>query len=195
MYDDAVRTRLLDAAAAHVFEHGVETMSVRGIATAAETTTSAIYRLFGNRDGLVAALFARAAARFAEGLSRAAVTRDPMEDLVAIGMAYRAAASADRHGYRVLFGGMVDPVALPTEVGRAAADLFEPLLARVNAAQVAGVLTADVTTPEIATSLWAHVHGLVVLELGLPRPPASGDPATVYGRSVRALLRGWGAED
>lgn len=191
VYDDGVRARLLDAAAEHVFAHGLGTLSLRTIAREAGTTTAAVYALFGSKDGLVAGLYERAVTRFTEQLAAAPRRADPRDDLAALGLAYRRSALADPHGYRVMFGGHVDPATLPRHIGAAAAASFAPLFERVHRAQSEGAIAADASAAEVATSLWAHVHGLVVIELGLPRPPLAADPAAFFERSIRALVLGW----
>lgn len=126
VYDDGVRARLLDAAAEHVFAHGLGTLSLRTIAREAGTTTAAVYALFGSKDGLVAGLYERAVTRFTEQLAAAPRRADPRDDLAALGLAYRRSALADPHGYRVMFGGHVDPATLPRHIGAAAAASFAP---------------------------------------------------------------------
>lgn len=84
-HDDALRARLLDRAAQLVAEHGPDQLGLRGLAADVDTSTTAVYALFGGKTELLAALAELAAERFAERLT-------PTDDLVALAMTYREAA-------------------------------------------------------------------------------------------------------
>ncbi|MET0798548.1 MAG: TetR family transcriptional regulator, partial [Rhodococcus sp. (in: high G+C Gram-positive bacteria)] len=49
IHDAELRTRLLEAAAETVARHGVDSLSLRKLAAAQGTSTTAIYSLFGGR--------------------------------------------------------------------------------------------------------------------------------------------------
>lgn len=84
--------------------HRPEGVTVRALAAAAETSTGAVYTLFGGKDGLVAEVRGRAVAGLFQDLSTVAVSGDPLADLRALAAAYRGWAVAHRHLYAVLFG-------------------------------------------------------------------------------------------
>lgn len=174
VYDDDVRTRLLEVASAHVSEHGAAGMSLRGIAAEARTTTAAVYTLFGSREELVTAVVREGFARFGAHLAAVPHDDDPRAHLLALGLAYRASALADPHFYRVLFGG--------DDETRPAKQLAEPTFAVLRHA-VGRVLTDAGAPAEAATAaairLWALAHGLVSLELG------GHLPGTEEGRAER----------
>jgi AcrR family transcriptional regulator len=65
------RTALLDALAAHVLAHGLNSASLRPLAAAAGTSDRMLIYHFGSKDGLIAALLRQLADRMQAGLSTA----------------------------------------------------------------------------------------------------------------------------
>ena len=192
LHDDALRIRLLDTAGALLTSEGPEALSLRRLAAAADTSTSAVYALFGGKPGLMRALFREAFSRFGEYQDTVVPSDDPMADLVALGRTYRASAKADPHFYAVMFGSLL-PGFEPTTPDVAHAEAtFTPVVDAVRRAIAAGLLRAE-DPILIATALWANVHGLVSLELGCAIPPQAGEPAEVFETALRATLDGWRA--
>lgn len=180
-YDDAVRRRLLEAASVALAEHGSEGVSLRAVATAASTTTAAVYTLFGGRESLLEEVVAEGFRRFASQLDAVPETDDPGEDLFRLGLAYRDSALAEPHFYRAMF----ERPAAPGH-DTIAHGTFDRL--RRAAARVLGPQGGDDGEPEaleLALRLWALVHGLVALELGGHLP---GDAATRERRYRETLL-------
>jgi len=104
LHDDAVRSRLLEAASTVLAQDGVAGLTVRDVAARAGTSTSAVYSLFGGRPELVRAVGDEAFARFADRLAAVPRTDDPEADLLALGLAYRRYARDEPHFYRAMFG-------------------------------------------------------------------------------------------
>jgi AcrR family transcriptional regulator len=181
--DDAVRDRLVVAATQMLATQPQESISVRGLAAAAGAATAAVYTLFGSKDGLIAEVRDRAVAGLYARLAAVPSTPDAGADIRALAAAYREWARGHRHLYAVLFGGVqtFDPTG---PVG--AADPVRPLLAAIGRAGLGG---GDPTG--VAVSLWAALHGLVVLEHAGALDRAAADRAFVP--TVDALLRGWAA--
>lgn len=195
MHDDDLKQRLLDVAGERVHRHGLEGLSLRGLAAAAGTSTAAVYTFFGGKPGLVAALYERAFRRFGAAQAAVGVSDDPLDDVLRLGRAYRDSALADPHGYRVMFGGVVLPDQVSPELAQAGADTFIPLLDAVRRGVEAGRFVAGPSAEQIATAMWANVHGLVSLELGGFLPPYAGDPADVFEAAIRANLHGWATSE
>ena len=191
LYDEDLRHRLLDVASEQIYRHGVDGLSLRRLATAAATSTAAVYTLFGGKPELLAALHERAFRRFGRAQNAVGVSGDPLEDILRLGRAYRASALDDPHGYQVMFGGVVLPDQVSPDLRAAAADTFEPLLDAVRRAVAAGQIMAGASVEQIATAMWANVHGLVALELGGFLPPHAGNPADVFDSAIQANMRGW----
>ncbi|WP_089771867.1 TetR/AcrR family transcriptional regulator [Ruania alba] len=183
-YDDAVRRRLLDHASRLISTHGADRFSLRQLAGAAETTTAAVYTLFGGRDELVHAVVDEGFTRFAEHLQSVAPSDDPSADLFELGLAYRRSALADPHFYRVLFG----PGTLRSGTDSTAHPTFRVLVTAVARVHPD---TDDAHVETEALRLWALVHGLVGLELAGLLP---GD-ADEQDQRYRAALLGTAAHD
>jgi AcrR family transcriptional regulator len=190
LHDDALRIRLLDVAGTLLTTEGPDALSLRRLAAAAGTSTSAVYALFGGKPGILRELFIESFTRFAAHLDTVTPSDDPLADLLALGHAYRASALADPHLYAVMFGSPVpgfEPA--PDDYAHAEAT-FAPLLDTVRRAVVAGLLR-DADPAWIATALWANVHGLVSLELGSAMPAEAGRPGELFEAAIRANLDGW----
>ncbi len=195
MHDENLKQRLLDVAGEQVQRRGIDGLSLRSLAAAAGTSTAAVYSLFGGKPGLLAALHERAFERFGKAQAAVGVGDDPLDDILRLGRAYRASAVADPHGYRVMFGGVVLPDQVGPELARAAADTFVPLLNAVRRGVAAGLFLPGTPAEQIATAMWANVHGLVSLELGGFLPRHAGDPSSVFETAIKADLRGWTRSD
>ncbi|PXY32320.1 TetR/AcrR family transcriptional regulator [Prauserella muralis] len=188
-HDETLRLRLLDRAGELLVQEGAKALSLRRLAADAETSTTAVYSLFGSKPDLVNAVYVEGFTRFGTRLREVAGTDDPAEDVVRIGLAYRDAALADRHLYSVMFTGAVPGFEPNGESSRLALRALEPLWDAVGAGLKAGVF-ADVDVETIAVGCWACVHGLVSLELntGLARQI---NFCQTYERSLRATVDGW----
>jgi len=192
VHDAALRVRLLEQAVRTLSEDGPEALSLRKLAAQVNTSTTAVYSLFGGKPGLLNAVYDEAFARFGKRLGAVVPTGDPLADLAALGLAYRESALAEPHFYQVMFGplgGVMHPEPETMERGLAT---FKPLLDTVRRAIDLDLLR-DEDPVTIAASLWATVHGMVSLELRALLPDGSGDPAELYLTALRAMGYGWRA--
>ena len=189
IHDAELRTRLLEAAAESVAQHGVESLSLRKLAAAEGTSTTAIYSLFGGRAELLVALFSASFSSFGDAQRRVPVTGDPVVDLRELAAAYRNWALRNPNLYAVMFGGVLGGVDVADEAHLADAAM-DPLRAAVTSAVGGGVLRGA-SVELITHSFWAIVHGLVSLELAML---ADSDERTRRGRfeaGTESVLRGW----
>lgn len=182
--DEAVKERLVECATEMLASRPRESLTVRAVAAAAEASTTAVYSLFGGKDGLIGAVRDRAVAGLFQDLSAAQTSADPLADLYALAVAYRRWGRGHSHLYTVLFGGVqsFDPSG---EVG--AVDPIRPLLAAIDRALAVSVLAGDATA--IALSIWATLHGLVTLELAGALDAATAEAA--FRSAIHATSRGW----
>jgi AcrR family transcriptional regulator len=197
LHDDALRTRLLDRAAELLSREGQEALSLRRLAKDVQTSTTAVYSLFGGKSALLQAVYGEAFRRFGEHLSTVEPSDDPMRDLQRLSEAYRRSATADPFMYAVLFGRRApgfepDPETAPELVQRADAT-FAPLVDAVRRGIAAGQLP-DEDPVRLAVACWATAHGMVSLEIGGFLPPEAGDAAGLFATAVRAVARGWDPE-
>lgn len=189
VHDEALRLRLLERAGETLSRDGLGALSLRTLAAAAGTSTTAVYALFGGKPGLLEALHAEAVERLRQRLHAVPPGADPLADLVALGRAYRDAALDDPHLYEVLFGD-----ALPAHASGehdAAAVVFGPVVELVGRAVAVGALPADTDPATVSLALWATVHGLVSLHLRGLHPADAPEPDEVFDRALRAAVAGW----
>lgn len=183
VHDDRLRERLLAETAVRVGEHGPDGVTVREVAAAAGTSTSAVYSLFGSREELLLALLAAAADDFGRDQQSVPETADPTADLTALAHAYRRWALAHPHWYRVLFGGAVP---CPPEAADQVGQTMGPLLRTVARCRGEDAGPPSPGTLTQALACWSLVHGWVGLELqgmvavaGSPGGPDAGFDAVV----------------
>src|SRR6188472_199497 len=145
-HDERTAAALLAAAERAVAEGGPEALSVRGVANEVGTTTRAVYSLFGSKDGLLAALGARAFDFLRDGLDALPKTDDPVADLVETGLVFRRLATERPALYAI--GVERDLPRLPPwqPVCDAADAAFDVLLLHVARLGEAGLL-GDQTVP------------------------------------------------
>lgn len=189
-YDDTLRQGILDEALRRLRDGGPENLGLRPLASSQGTSTTAIYTMFGGKAGLLAAVAHEADRQLAEEL-RGSLRHDSVEsDMRSLCRAYRYWA-LDNHG---LYGLVVgEPVRSPrpgvAARGAEGGPLWlEPLLEVVDALVDEGVFrAADVH--EIATAIWASLHGVVSLELSVWRSSPSAEQ--YFETQLAAILRSW----
>jgi AcrR family transcriptional regulator len=184
-HDERTAAALLAAAERAIQEDGVDALSVRRVAADVGTTTRAVYSVFGSKDGLVAALAARAFEVLREELEALPVTDDPAADLVAAGLMFRRFAA----GHPSLFAlGFQRP--LPVAARRTASDALDVLQLRLRRLGDAGRLGGR--TVEGATQQFnALCEGLAVVELRGPHPLGGGEE--MWRQALSALVAGFAA--
>ena len=186
-YDDALRIRLVEAAAQLLADEGVGAVTTRRVAAAVGTSTTAIYSLIGSKDELLREMHREGFQRLADHLAKVDRTDDPLADLSELG------AAIPRHGGR-------EPPPLQRHVRGVVAELrtrrrrsparggtLQVLVDAVARAVDAGLLEGDPT--DLALELWSYNHGLTSLRphrharLTRRGPPAPGQRlAGVAGR-------------
>ncbi|MTB73099.1 TetR/AcrR family transcriptional regulator [Arsenicicoccus cauae] len=184
LYDDDLRGRLIATAADQVAAGGLDGLSLRRVAEEAGTSTNAVYTVFGGKDGLVGAMASEAQTSFVAAQLEAVAGRDPLDDLLALGLAYRRWAVEHASLYAVMFGGRVPP---PEDC---AEDGLAPLLGVVQRVADAGRLVGE-DVHAAALAIWAATHGCVALELALWPDQPEELSARDFERQLAALTRAW----
>lgn len=177
----ALREALLRAAGGLLARGGPGAVSTRRIAVEAGCSTTAIYTLFGGKEGLIHALHLEGFERLRQDLEAVPRTDDPLADLEALGWAYRDNALAHRELYAVMYGHLAAGFSPPPESVDRTKRSFQVLVEAVRRCVAVGVLRGD--PAEVAEVLWAAAHGMVSLELAGYHP----DPETARAR-YRSML-------
>lgn len=182
--DETVKERLVECATGLLATRPQESVTVRAVATAAGTSTAAVYSLFGGKDELIGAVRETAVTSLFQSLTAAPTSEDPLADIYALAAAYRQWGREHGHLYSVLFGG-VQSFKLAGAIGTS--DPVRPLIAAIDRAVTESVLDGQATS--IALSLWVTLHGLVALELAGAFDASTAQAA--FRSTIHATLRGW----
>jgi len=177
----STRDRIIEAAATLLTEGGREAVSTRAVSAAAGVQAPTIYRLFGDKQGLLDAVAGHAFAAYVRDKSALAKTGDPVDDLrrgwdlhVGFGLSHPAF-------YALMYGEPRPGVENP-----AAREAAEVLAAQVRRIAEAGRLR--VTEERAAHLIHAAGSGLTFTLIALP--PERRDPAlsTLARESVIAAV-------
>lgn len=165
IYDDTTRRDLVRAAGVLVAERGPAALSVRAVADAVGASTSAIYGLFGSKSELVRAMYVAGFESLAATFDATSSTGDPLEDLLELGLAYRANALAEPHLYQVMFGRPFPEFTPNEDDATLALGTLDVLRRAVRRCSEAGALPGHLDVEDVTLGLWAQTHGLASLEL------------------------------
>lgn len=165
--EPAGRTRLLDAAARLLAEEGPSSLTLRRVATEADTSTMAVYTHFGSMPDLADAVVAEGFSRLAVLLADVPRTEDAIADLAGLSRAYLINARQNPHLYAVMFGaaslGKYRPrTAQERSRGRYTFDEIVKTAARAVDQQ----RLQPAEPLAIASQLWTAMHGYVMLDVG-----------------------------
>jgi AcrR family transcriptional regulator len=207
------RDEIKTAALHQLAEDGVEGISLNGIAKQLGMTGPALYRYVASRDELLADLVVDAWEELAGALERAAeenAEAPAAKRLGAIGLAYRAWATAQPHRYRLavqtqLGSGELAPERVIPAAQRGMAVILDAIAGLPKAnnpkldppAELGAELdawTQRVGGRQLAPGLllrgvifWSRLHGLVSLELDRHLASMQLDPELLYRTELAEL--------
>jgi len=207
-----VRQEVKTAALRQLAEGGPEALSLNAIAKQVGMTGPALYRYFANRDSLLTELVIDAYGDLASALARAAdeAAGEAAVRLTAVIRAYRGWALTEPHRYRLLFRAPLSGYdAQSTSLVEAAQPAMNVVLNVVSALADPGAPVPDgsashqfqewmtnrgvedvpAAVASHTTMLWAHVHGLVSLEIEGNFISMGIDPAPLYQAEVQDFIR------
>ncbi|WP_100445183.1 TetR/AcrR family transcriptional regulator [Glycomyces xiaoerkulensis] len=159
-----LRRELIDTAGRLLAAEGPSALSTRRVAQRAGVSTTAVYKLFGDKAGLVREMFLAGFERLAEAFEAVPRTGDPLADLAALGRAYRANALSNPHLYELMFGRPVPEFEPDEEVADLIRPTYDALVEAVARCVEAGVF-APAEPEDVALRLNGLTHGLCSLEL------------------------------
>jgi AcrR family transcriptional regulator len=172
--------RLVDEAGRILSTEGAGALTLRRLATATGTSTMAVYTLFGDKPGLLAAMYREGYARLGAALTEAARdVEDPLTALAELGIAYRRVGLANPHLYDLMFGRPVATFSPDAGAEQVADAAYRPLVDAVRRCLDAGAL-GNGDAERIAFYLWAVSHGMVSLELAGHLPGDAASRAAAY---------------
>jgi AcrR family transcriptional regulator len=182
-----LRDHVLHVAVSTLAAEGVTGFTTRKVAQQAETSTPAVYELFGDKAGLVREVFFEGFRLLRRHFDELAESGDPRADLVDVIKAFGGFARGNPVLAEVMFSRpFVDFDPGPDEL-RAGSAVREFIVGRVRRCTGAGILGGDDT--DIAHVLVALAQGLAAQEsAGWLGTPASRDRR--WDLAIRAVLDG-----
>jgi AcrR family transcriptional regulator len=183
--------QVLAAALQLVAREGVDALTARRLAQEAGTSPPAVYELFGDKAGVVRAMFFSGFAQLGAALAELPEGGDPLEDLVALAQRYRRFIVEHPALAAVMFSRPFASFDPAPEESAAGAAVRERIVAAVRRAIVAGRLRGDPT--DVAHACVALVHGLAAAESARRLGGSSAAVERRWDVAVRALLRGFAA--
>jgi AcrR family transcriptional regulator len=174
----ALRDQLLSSAVELLAREGVSGFTTRGVARAADTSTPAVYELFGDRAGLLREVFFEGFRLLLNELDALPERDDPRVGLIELAGAYRDFMRERPVLTQLMFSrpfADFDPSRSEIQAG---ASVRSFILERVLRAIDAGVLHGDET--DLSHVLMALVQGLVAAE-----------SAERLGSSAASIERRW----
>lgn len=185
---------MLRAAATLLADGGRDAVSTRAVSAAAGVQAPTLYRLFGDKDGLLDAVAAHGFAEYLERKHELAPSDDPVEDLRR-GWDLHVDFGLSRPAFYVLMFGET-AAGTSTEAGRQAAAMLEGMLTRIaeagrlrmsvrRAAQLTHAVCVGVTLtligaeePDLEISAIARENTLRAIVTDLPDTPTAADVAS-----------------
>lgn len=183
-----LRDQVLDVALDLLAREGAAGFSTRAIAREASTSTPAVYELFGNRAGLLRAVFFAGFRRLAERLAARPESDDPRADLLALADDYRAFLVAHPELAGVMFSRPFTDFSPGPEESQAGADVRDLVVARVRRAIDARILRGDAT--DIAHAYVSLIQGLAAAENARRLGTSKASVDRRWRVAVEALLDG-----
>ena len=159
-----MRRALLEIAGQVLLEDGVHALSTRKLSERAGASTTAIYTLFGGKEGLLEALYIEGFARLGEAIRAVDATLEPLERLRVMNHTYRQLAIEHPRRYALMF----EQVMLNHTHSEAALERawqsMQPLIEAIQIGMDANVIERG-DAEALAMKFWVGAHGLVSLEL------------------------------
>lgn len=188
------RERILASARALYLEGGMQAVTMRGVAERVGVTATALYRHFDNKEDLLTELIGQAFMTFGSYLHRSLGGKTPMDRFMRSAESYLDFALEQREIYRTIF---MSPVPKPEDRPDFEkqkrrfdpASTFQFLIDRIRECVDSGDLGKD-DPEQVAITVWAHVHGLVSLQICGSLDLPDEQFREVYRQSVKRVIAG-----
>ncbi len=171
---------------------GIEVVTTRRVAALSGTSPPAIYEFFGDKRGLLGAVFFEGFRMLGEQLEALPQSDDPRVDIEAVAWAFRRFGSAHPSLSEFMFARPVADFDPSREQLATSAVVRRIIVGRVKRWVRTQSLTADPV--DVAHALLALMMGLAAQERGGWLGSSPGAVAQRWRRGVRALLSGFAAQ-
>jgi AcrR family transcriptional regulator len=196
-HDDTIRLALLDAAETLITEGGAAALSVRTVAESVNTSTRAVYSLFGSKAGLLEALAVRLFELLSAAVDRVERTQDPIADVVTASLeGFRRVALTHTSLYNLVFLRVVPDLELGAEFAAIATKTFaqlEVLVSRITYSPMVHDETSRDDTTFATTFAAQTIHALTEGLVGMELRGALGSPEhaeRIWRDAITTLCRG-----
>ena len=188
LHQQNLRKQILDDASNLLMREGTNALSMRRIAQTVGCSTTVLYTMFGNKQGLLDELYFRGIEIWRQTLEAIEHPGNSLDYIFSIGGAYRNFALTNSSYYSLMFLKVI-PEYTPSENNfKLATDSFKILVEAVQDCIAPGE-TPESEAWEIARIIWATLHGHIGLELvgyaNYPEPPEQR-----FERALQSLVNG-----
>jgi AcrR family transcriptional regulator len=187
-----LRDRVLAVAMDLLAEEGARGLTARALAARAGTSAPAVYELYGDKSGVVRALYFEGFRRLGVQLSASTETADPLADLWELATAYRRFVRNNRELAEVMFSRpFADFSPGPDELA-ATASVRLLIVGRVRRCIEARRLRGDET--DVAHVFVALLQGMAFAETAERLGTSTESVERRWRLAVGTLLNGFGAQ-
>jgi AcrR family transcriptional regulator len=188
------RTRILNAAKTIHRRLGEDHLSMRRIAQRLGVTAPALYHHFLNRDAILESISDEGFNRLVSRIERLPRPQRRVQECLDVLVAYREFALDEPHLFAIMFLTQRPRARqFPDDFAARRSAAFSLLADRVTAAINAGELGDD-DANDVALTLWAHAHGLVLLQRAGRFGGSLAAYRQAFDRSLNRLIHGLGRQ-
>ena len=186
----ALKERIFAAAKVIHAGQGEEGLTMRRLAARLGVTAPAIYHHFENRDAILEAMSDEGFDRLVGRLQALPARRAPVRRCIDVLTAYREFALDEPHTFAVMFLARRPRARrFPDDFAARRSAAFSLLADRISVAMTLGELAPD-DVNEVALTMWAHAHGLVLLQRAGRFQGSLATYRRAFERSVARLVAG-----
>jgi AcrR family transcriptional regulator len=163
-HQQKLRQGILDDASSLLMQEGANALTMRRIADTVGCSTTVLYTMFSNKQGLVDELYLRGFDMLRQSLEAVSRSDNFRNYIYALCHAYRGFALANLTYYSIMFLKVI-PDYTPSEANLKLGQESLALLVKAIQDCISGEQKSEDKAWEIARVIWATVHGHVGLEL------------------------------
>jgi AcrR family transcriptional regulator len=187
LHQQELRKGILDDTSDLLMREGTTALSMRRIAQLVGCSTTVLYTMFGNKQGLVDELYLRGFDMLRQTLEAVPRCDYPQDYIHALCGAYRNFALAHSTYYAIMFLKIM-PEYTPSKANLESGEKSLQLLADAVQDCVVPRLISENEAWEIARIIWATIHGHVGLELAGHFDHPGVSPQQMLNRALQAVV-------
>lgn len=187
LHQQELRKGILDDTSDLLMREGTTALSMRRIAQLVGCSTTVLYTMFGNKQGLVDELYLRGFDMVRQALEAVPRSGHPQDYIYDLCYAYRNFALTYSTYYAIMFL-KVMPEYIPSEANRRLGQKSFQLVVDAVRDCVAPEAIAENEAWEIARIIWATVHGHIGLELAGHFDYPGVSPQQMLERALQAII-------